>query len=178
MSSRYRWLIPFFIIFSTWLAADLISKHIIFEDLREEPLSTVAIIPHYVHLTLVENRGMIWGLAEQYTSYILVFNFLVIPFIFGLYLSSIIKPGIFVYHCGWTLSIGMALVLAGAIGNLVDRILLNYVRDFIDVTIPVIEYSWPVFNVADCGISIGTGLVAYAILTDTPIPEQNDNDDP
>ena len=54
--------------------------------------------------------------------------------------------------------IGLSLIVGGAIGNLIDRILYGYVIDFFDFRI------WPVFNIADSAIVIGQILVAYVIL--------------
>jgi len=57
---------------------------------------------------------------------------------------------------------GLALVLAGALGNLADRVLRGYVVDFIRLP------WWPVFNLADVWISIGVGLLAVAMLRHWP----------
>lgn len=55
--------------------------------------------------------------------------------------------------------IGLGLVAGGALGNLLDRIRLGYVVDFIDFRV------WPVFNVADIGITVGAGLLILALAT-------------
>ena len=55
------------------------------------------------------------------------------------------------------LSAGLTLVLGGAIGNLIDRILLGYVTDFIQVWFG--DWAFPSFNVADAGISVGAALL-------------------
>ncbi|MGF1483448.1 MAG: signal peptidase II [Opitutales bacterium] len=54
--------------------------------------------------------------------------------------------------------IAIGLILGGILGNLIDRILLGYVVDFLDFVIPVIDYPWPTFNVADIGIVCGVFL--------------------
>lgn len=54
--------------------------------------------------------------------------------------------------------IALALQLGGALGNLIDRIRLGYVIDFIDLMI------WPVFNVADIAITIGVAVLAYYLI--------------
>lgn len=58
----------------------------------------------------------------------------------------------------WLLRIAFGLQLGGAAGNLVDRVVLGYVTDFIDVRV------WPIFNVADSAIVVGTVLLAYYAL--------------
>lgn len=59
---------------------------------------------------------------------------------------------------GWLVRLGLALQLAGALGNVIDRVRLGYVVDFMKVTF------WPVFNVADSCIVIGVLLLAFEML--------------
>lgn len=59
-------------------------------------------------------------------------------------------------------ALGIALILAGALGNLYDRITLGYVVDFIDVYFQ--QYHFPAFNIADCGITCGAGLLIWDSL--------------
>ena len=69
------------------------------------------------------------------------------------------------------LSIAYALVLSGAIGNLIDRVLYGYVIDFLDVYYQ--QYHWPVFNIADSAICIGAVLIIFdAITSKEPSKEQ------
>ncbi len=58
-----------------------------------------------------------------------------------------------------TLALGLALILAGAIGNLIDRVMHGYVVDFILVYYE--QWSWPAFNVADSAITVGVVLVLF-----------------
>ena len=60
------------------------------------------------------------------------------------------------------LSAGLALVLGGAIGNLIDRILLGHVTDFVQVWFG--SWAFPSFNVADAGISVGAALLIIDAL--------------
>lgn len=59
-------------------------------------------------------------------------------------------------------AIGWALVLGGAIGNLIDRLVLGYVIDFLDVYYQ--NWHWPAFNVADSAITVGVGLLLLDAL--------------
>ena len=56
------------------------------------------------------------------------------------------------------LDIGLILIMSGALGNLIDRVRLGYVIDFIDVRV------WPVFNIADSAITIGTILLITSFI--------------
>ncbi|MFP4648122.1 MAG: signal peptidase II [Halorhodospira sp.] len=60
------------------------------------------------------------------------------------------------------LSLGLALILAGALGNLIDRLRLGYVVDFIHLHYA--GFHWPLFNVADIGITLGAALVIAIFL--------------
>lgn len=57
------------------------------------------------------------------------------------------------------LNLGFALILAGALGNVIDRILFGYVVDFLDFYVG--SYHWPAFNIADSCIVVGAGLVIF-----------------
>ena len=59
--------------------------------------------------------------------------------------------------------LSLALILGGAIGNLIDRSLYGHVIDFLDVH--VLGWHWPTFNIADCGITIGAVLFIIDELT-------------
>jgi len=61
-----------------------------------------------------------------------------------------------------TLTFSLALLLSGAIGNLIDRVSYGEVVDFLDFHVS--SYHWPAFNIADSAISIGIGLMALELL--------------
>jgi signal peptidase II len=56
-------------------------------------------------------------------------------------------------------SIALALILGGAIGNVIDRILYGHVIDFLDVYVG--NWHWPAFNVADAAITVGAGMLIF-----------------
>jgi len=62
----------------------------------------------------------------------------------------------------WMEALGLSLVLGGAVGNLVDRVTLGYVVDFIDVYYQA--WHWPVFNIADSAITVGVAIMVIDIL--------------
>lgn len=59
----------------------------------------------------------------------------------------------------WKLSLALVLIVSGAIGNLIDRSLYGYVVDFLHVYYQ--EWHYPVFNIADCAITIGAALLIW-----------------
>lgn len=67
----------------------------------------------------------------------------------------------------WTLCLPLALLIGGAIGNLIDRARLGYVIDFIDVYYK--DWHWPAFNLADSGITVGiVMLITYELFAHKP----------
>lgn len=67
-----------------------------------------------------------------------------------------------------TLAAALALVLGGAVGNLIDRVRLGYVIDFVDMYYR--SWHWPAFNVADAAITVGAGLLVLTSLRPTREP--------
>lgn len=117
------------------------------------------IIPGILHLTHVENTGAAFGLFQGYTPILAAITaaLLLAAFFFRERLKQE-KP---LFH------VGCALGLSGAVGNLIDRLLLGRVTDFIDLRF------WPVFNVADISITAGALLLAWAILTGPKRPGES-----
>lgn len=68
-------------------------------------------------------------------------------------------------------ALSVSLILGGAIGNLIDRVWLGYVIDFLDVYYQT--YHWPVFNIADSAITIGAILLIYDMFTNHHEDNQN-----
>lgn len=109
------------------------------------------------HLTLVHNSGAAFGFFKQRVE---VFIFVSIAAILLMLFYALTSLGVDTephdYRC---VRAGLILILAGAIGNLIDRLRLGYVIDFLDFRI------WPVFNFADVLISLGGLLLVYHIIS-------------
>jgi len=121
--------------------------------------STAPVIPGLFHITLVQNRGALFGwfhdLADPYRGAL----FIVVPVL------AIVLILVFQYRTTIDDAVtqsGLALILGGAFGNLVDRLRLGYVIDFLDVFVG--DYHWPAFNVADSCICIGVALLVIDLL--------------
>jgi signal peptidase II len=110
---------------------------------------TTPIINKVLHLTLVYNKGAAFGILQN-SAVLLVF-------------AALIMVGIIIYFYGripkiTSVQVYVSLILGGTISNLIDRIRLSYVIDFIDFRI------WPAFNLADAAITIGAiGLIIYLV---------------
>ncbi|HXN48456.1 MAG TPA: signal peptidase II [Bryobacteraceae bacterium] len=68
-------------------------------------------------------------------------------------------------------SVGLALILGGAVGNLYDRVIPGTVTDFLELYVG--SFRWPAFNVADSAISIGAGLVLLDLLLARRVPKKD-----
>ena len=62
--------------------------------------------------------------------------------------------------------LSLMVILGGAIGNFIDRMLRGEVVDFVDVLIPVINYDFPIFNIADAALTIGVILMIIFVIYD------------
>lgn len=102
-----------------------------------------------VRLTRVHNPGGAFGLFPQHTGAFIAVSAAVVAV-----LGAILLLG----RWRGTAGAGSALLLGGAVGNLVDRVRWGYVLDFFEIP------GFPVFNVADAAIVVGAGLLALALL--------------
>jgi len=133
---------------SKWMAVTHIEAH-----------QSLSVIPGFFNLVLVKNRGMAFGIFSNTRSgfyyYFLLF-------------TTIGATGVILFFFFWIkrrkkwLTVGLSLILGGALGNLVDRVRLGYVIDFLDFFLK--GYHWPAFNVADSGITAGTFWLLFNII--------------
>ena len=133
--------------------ADQISKTVVRNTMSL--YESIPVIPEFFHLTYVSNDGMAFGIDFPLGIYVFsAISILFTGFLFW-YLWSIKDDEILIRT-------GVALILAGAIGNLIDRILLGEVVDFLDFMIG--DFHWYVFNLADSCVTVGLGFVLYDSL--------------
>lgn len=136
------------------LSLDQLTKFLIAKILY--PGQSLPIIKGVFHLTLVHNRGAAFGILKNQVPFFIISSLFAIILIF-LNLKENNKEKLY--------NISLSLILTGAIGNLIDRIFLGYVVDFLDFRI------WPVFNIADSAITIGAIMLGITLLR--PKSEQN-----
>jgi signal peptidase II len=139
------------------LLLDRLTKWIV--ETHVSYLDTLKVIPGFFAIIRSENYGVAFGLFNdstlQWRTAALVL----------LSVAAVIGVSIVLWHperldplARW----GFALILGGAAGNVVDRILYGRVTDFLLFYIR--EYQWPAFNVADSAIVIGSALLALGLL--------------
>lgn len=143
------------------LILDQASKWLVL--LALEPYESVALLPG-VHLTLLFNTGAAFSLLAEAGGWQ---RWLFVALALGA--SAALTVWLLRLRRGehW-LALGLAFLIGGALGNLIDRILFGHVVDFIQVWLPFIPLAifnpWPAFNIADSAISIGAVLLLIAHL--------------
>ena len=111
------------------------------------PYASVEVLPFF-NLTMVWNEGISFGMFHGSGIWILCGMALVITVLFSVWLTR---------AKGWLQAVSLALVIGGAIGNVMDRLRFGAVADFFDFHI--MGWHYPAFNVADCAIVVGIALL-------------------
>ena len=130
--------------------ADQISKILI--RINMSLYESIPVITNFFNLTYVTNDGMAFGINFPFGIYIFSTISLIFTIFLFWYLWTIKEDGIMIRT-------GVALIIAGAVGNLIDRIFLGSVVDFLDFMIG--SYHWYVFNFADSYVTVGMGFILY-----------------
>ncbi len=145
---------------------DLFFAAIVLADIIADQLSKLWINTHLLpgevlwdagvfRIIHVLNTGAAFGIFKGHTPLLIIVDFI------GIFIILFLVFGMrhrwpFVDRIPVRLGIG--LILAGTIGNLIDRLLVGQVTDFFDVKI------WPVFNIADASVSVGVIILAYCFI--------------
>lgn len=112
------------------------------------------VIDHFFQLILVKNRGAAFGLMSgmEDPARSTIFGIIsVFAFVVVIYVYRSRPPG------SWMVPISVCLILGGATGNIIDRVRLGHVVDFLDFFVS--GYHWPTFNVADSCITVGVTVL-------------------
>ena len=130
------------------LVIDLITKYFLFS------IDYFNLIPHVVSVSSNGgNTGAAWGIFGGQTILLIVMTIVMIV--------GIVVFDVFYKHKSVWFDVAIALILAGAVGNLIDRIMLGYVRDFIFLDfLP----SFPIFNFADSALCVGAVILVITFL--------------
>ena len=141
----------------TIVAADQFTKTYIQDNFRMFERRTI--IPNYFDLTYICNTGAAFGFLSDKPASFKIPIFLIVSgfaILFILIFLLKIRPD------QRLLALALAMVLGGAIGNLIDRVRLGKVVDF--VYLHVGRHYWPAFNVADVAITCGVGLLILEMI--------------
>lgn len=143
----------FALIALVWLALDQATK-----AWFEATQRLGAVMPGFdlgiLQFRLVHNTGMAWSMLSGATTFLGVVSLVVCALVAFGYFKLVPRPT-------WPLTLGTALVVAGGLGNAIDRLAHGYVVDFLEATF----IDFPVFNVADIGVTCGFALILVGLWT-------------
>ena len=129
--------------------ADQLTKHLIFGH-------DSAFIPGVIRFRSVENRGMVWGVGNGVNGFTVAIS-IVTAVVIAILIYLLIKHRRIMPKLA---AIALAFITGGAIGNLIDRIALGFVRDFLCTEF----IDFPVFNVADVFVTCGAILLGIILI--------------
>lgn len=113
-----------------------------------------AVIPGFFDLTYVRNTGAAWGMLGGQNAALTLLSIVLLAVMVAFRRSYLSRA--------WEHRVALGLLVGGVVGNLLDRIRLGWVTDFIDLHIG--GRHWPAFNIADSAICIGAALYILSSL--------------
>lgn len=134
------------------ITLDQLTKFLIVKSL--EVGESIKVISNFLYITSHRNQGAAWGILQgkMWLFYIVTIVVLVILFMFFKN-EGYGRPDV---------QLGLSLLIAGSIGNFIDRLFRGEVVDFVDTYI--FSYNFPIFNVADAALTIGVIVLIIVIL--------------
>lgn len=143
------------------LAVDIITKYVM-EGILKNPGSSIELIPGLLEFQLVYNKGAFAGMLGGTVGHIILILISILGT--GVMTYGLIK---YRYKINKGMLIGIIMALPGCFGNLIDRVIYvngepRGVIDFIHFYIDAINFDWPVFNVADMLLVVGT--IVFAVF--------------
>lgn len=147
-----------------WLVLWIVAATIIIDQLTKFLVvkymtigQSISIIDHFLYITSHRNEGAAWGILQGKMLFFYVVTLLVIGVvILWIRRLDVKKEKLLV--------IALSLILGGAIGNFIDRVMYQHVVDFINTYI--FGYDFPIFNIADSALCIGVFLMAFDAFLD------------
>lgn len=139
------------IIITIILFLDQISKNIIvaYMNLNDR----IDLIPNFFSLNYTNNYGGAWSILNNQITFLIIFTIIIMIIIYR-YMNT--------FKDNMRNALAFGLLFGGITGNLLDRLFLGYVRDFI--AFRIFNYNFPVFNISDIAIVGGTILLIIAII--------------
>ncbi|MGM0378711.1 MAG: signal peptidase II [Bacillota bacterium] len=144
----------FFIITIIIVIIDQTSKFLAVKYLFNQP--SIDVIPKILNLTYAQNTGAAFSILRGKQFFLQSITGIVILFLIYMLFKEVQTNGKFFYK------LSLSFILGGAIGNLIDRVRLNYVIDYFDVQF----MDFAIFNIADSFIVVGTIFLGYLIIFD------------
>ena len=149
--------LPWLLVSLVVIALDQWTKWLVLRELV--PYDPHPVIPHVLNWTLAFNTGAAFSFLAGGSGWqVWLFGILAVAVSAGLIVWLVRVP-----RGEWRTALPVALIIGGALGNLIDRVLRGQVTDFIQVYWRA--WSWPAFNVADSAICVGAvALIAFSLF--------------
>ncbi|MFS7491505.1 signal peptidase II [Carnobacterium maltaromaticum] len=145
-------MIVYYALAAVILVIDQITKYVVVNNIDLYEVKEV--IPGILSWMYIRNTGAAWSILEGQMWFFYIITFAVV--IAVIYIMQKYAKG------NWLFSLGLSLILAGALGNFIDRLRLGYVVDMIRLDF----MNFPIFNVADMSLSIGVAIIILYVLLD------------
>lgn len=145
-------IILYIVTFLVVVIGDQLSKMLVSSAMKLGQSETI--IENFFYYTYSHNQGAAWGILSGHVSLFILIAVIALAGMIYYFSRTTEKEKLTRY--------GIVLTFAGAVGNIIDRVVLGYVRDFIDFVI--FGYDFPVFNIADMAVVIGVGLIIVEII--------------
>lgn len=136
------------------IMVDLILKFIVSAKLVENDI--IKVIPNFFSIYYLKNTGAAFSILQDSTVFLVILSALIL-----LVLNNYIDKEKDLNRIS---EISLGMVIGGIFGNMIDRIINHSVTDFISFRI--FNYNFPVFNIADIGITVGVFLLLISVLKD------------
>lgn len=136
------------------IMVDLILKFIVSSKLVENDI--IKVIPNFFSIYYLKNTGAAFSILQDSTAFLVILSALIL-----LVLNNYIDKE---KDLNKISEISLGMVIGGIFGNMIDRIINHSVTDFISFRI--FNYNFPVFNIADIGITVGVFLLLISVLKD------------
>ena len=136
------------------IMVDLILKFIVSSKLVENDI--IKVIPNFFSIYYLKNTGAAFSILQDSAAFLVILSALIL-----LVLNNYIDKE---KELNKISEISLGMVIGGIFGNMIDRIINHYVTDFISFRI--FNYNFPVFNIADIGITVGVFLLLINVLKD------------
>ena len=135
------------------LVLDQLTKFIVHSTMNL--YDSIQVVPYLLNFTYIRNEGIAFGIYFEGAETI----FIALPILITIYLFYLLKSEEFQDKFS---QIALFLIIAGAVGNIIDRIFRGYVVDFIDFHLNGMH--WYVFNIADSSVTIGLIFLLYSSI--------------
>jgi signal peptidase II len=147
---------------------DLVTKSLAFARIGEPPTAPVTVIPNILELYTSYNSGALWGFGRALPHSSLIFAGLsvvaAVAICYWLFVKGASSDG--------RLTAALGLIMAGALGNCYDRLVLGHVRDFVHFHVDPINFDCAIFNFADNMLVVGATALVFLALRPEPTPAE------